>query len=105
MPEQVDIKTLLTRASISIDPEESSDERIGRLEREYAEHRFEIVKGYALFFGVLAAIVVVGGLCAYEGIFDASASADTKRWAQTTLSALFAGSITFILGQKTAKKA
>ncbi|MBW0003459.1 MAG: hypothetical protein JO216_08225 [Hyphomicrobiales bacterium] len=105
MPEQIDISTLLTRASINIDPEESPDARVGRLQRESAQHRFEIVKGYVLLFGVLAGIALVGGLCAYEGIFDPSASADTKRWAQTTLSALFTGSITFLLGQKTAKKA
>ena len=103
MPEQIDVGTLLTRASISIDPEESPDERVGRLGRENAHHRFEIVKGYILFFGVVLGIAVVGGLCAYEAIIDASASAETKRWAQTTLSALFTGSITFILGQKTAK--
>lgn len=103
MVDQIDISTVLARASIAIDPEESPEARTSRLARESAQHRWDMTKDYVLFFSILAAIAVVGSLCAYEGIFDAAASADTKRWAQTTLSGLFPGSITFVLGQKTAR--
>lgn len=43
--------------------------------------------------------VIVFAVALYEAIFDASATADTKRWAQTALSALFTGFIGFLIGQ------
>ena len=57
-----------------------------------------------VFFLIVFAIVAVGMLCAYEAVLDPTATADTKRWAQTALSALFAGSLSFVLGQATVKK-
>jgi hypothetical protein len=105
MAEQIDISTILARASITVAAEENPETRARRLVSEDAQHRWDIRKDYVLFFSILGAIAVVGGLCTYEGVLDATASADTKHWAQTTLSALFTGSITFVLGQKTAKKA
>jgi hypothetical protein len=105
MPQEVDINLMLARASIAIDPEETTDERVARLKRESREHVFEMVKGFIVFVVVVAALLSIGGVCAYKGLFDSAASVETQRWAQTTLSALFAGSVSFVLGQMTVKKA
>jgi hypothetical protein len=103
-PPDLDLNVMFERASVQVEPTETDDERAARLRREGAEARYEIVKGYVVFFLVVLALIAVGVLCAYESFFDATASADTRRWAQTTLSALFAGSVSFVLGQATAKK-
>jgi hypothetical protein len=105
MPGEINIDDVLKRrASINIDPEETPAERSARLQNEDRQARFEMVKNYVVFFAVLIGIVLVGSLCTYEAVFNAVASAETKRWAQTTLSALFTGSVSFVLGQMTAKK-
>jgi|SRR5450759_5852104 hypothetical protein len=100
----LDLNGMFARASVQVVPTETNDERAARLQRERTEATYEIVKGYVVFFLVVIALIVVGAVCIYEGFFDATASADTKRWAQTALSALFAGSVSFVLGQATAKK-
>ena len=106
MAAKVDLTEIVARrARISIDPEESAEEHLARLRADGRWATLEIVKAYVLFFAILIALLAIGSLCVWEGIFDPSASPDTKRWAQTTLSALFAGSISFVLGQMTAKKA
>lgn len=105
MTQEVDVNLMLARASIAIDPEETADERAARLKREGREHVFEMVKGFIVFVVVVAALLFIGGVCAYKGLFDPAASAETQRWAQTTLSALFTGSVSFVLGQMTARRA
>jgi hypothetical protein len=92
------------RASVQVEPEEAVEERNARLAQEKADAKLVRVKAYVVFFVIVTALIVVGTLCIYAGIFDPTASADTKRWAQTLLSALFAGSVSFVLGQATAKK-
>jgi uncharacterized membrane protein YgcG len=104
--EQLDLAHLtemLGRASISIDPEESPEEHTARIAKEQREATFEIVKGYVLFFVIVIAIILIGALCAYEAAFDSTATVDTKRVAWTILSALFTGSVSFVLGQRSAK--
>jgi hypothetical protein len=105
MPQdQIDINTALgTRASISIDPEETPEEHTARINREADEARFELVKGYVLFFTVLLFLTVLGAVCLFEAIWDQSASPETKRLAWTLLTSLFTGSVSFVLGQKSAK--
>lgn len=105
MPQELDVNVMLARASIAIDPEETPDERVARLKREGREHAVEMVKSFVVFVVVVAALLGMGAFCAYKGLFDPTASAETQRWAQTTLSALFTGSVSFVLGQMTAKKA
>jgi hypothetical protein len=56
-----------------------------------------------LFFVIVVVIILLGTLCVYEAVFDQTASPETKRMAWTWLSSLFTGSITFVLGQKSAK--
>jgi hypothetical protein len=87
-----------------VEPEETTEERNARLAQEKADATLVRVKAYVVFFLIVSALVGLGAVCIYVGIFDPTASADTKRWAQTLLSALFAGSISFVLGQATAKK-
>jgi hypothetical protein len=102
--ETIDINEMLSRrATIAIDPEETTEEHTARIRRENREATFELVKGYVLFFVIVTAIILIGALCAYEAVFDASAMADTKRVAWTVLSALFTGSVSFVLGQKSAR--
>ncbi|MDC7786256.1 hypothetical protein PQJ75_01390 [Rhodoplanes sp. TEM] len=104
MSQELDVNDMFARASITIAPEETAEERTVRLGKDDREHRIEHVKGMIVFGLIVLALVLIGGLCAYEAVFDAAASADTRRWAQTTLSALFAGSVSFVLGQMTAKR-
>src|SRR3954463_12733971 len=104
--EKLDINSVLAnRAEIKINPEETQDERAERLRQEARQHTFELVKSYLVFFLIVGALISVGILCAYEAVFDPNATPETKRWAQTSLSALFTGSVSFVLGQLTAKKA
>jgi hypothetical protein len=100
---QLDLAEMFRRATVSIDPEESREEHAARIKREDKEASFEIVKGYVLFFVIVLAIIFIGALCSYEAVFDASATPDTKRIAWTMLSVLFTGSVSFVLGQRTAK--
>jgi hypothetical protein len=102
--ETVDINEMLgKRATIAIDPEETAAEHDARLRREEREAIFELVKGYVVFFVIVVAIVLIGLLCAYEAVFDSGATTEVKRIAWTILSALFTGSVSFVLGQKSAR--
>jgi hypothetical protein len=105
MPQdQIDINTALgKRASISIDPEETAAEHAARIKREADEARFELVKGYVLFFSVLLVLMVLGAVCLFEAVWDQNASPETKRLVWTLLTSLFTGSVSFVLGQKSAK--
>ena len=106
MANELDLNNALgKRATITIEPEESQEEHTALITSEARQDTVDMVKSCVLFFLVVTAIIIVGGLCSYEGIFDATATSDTKRWAQTTLSALFTGSLSFVLGQMTARKA
>src|SRR5262249_52003902 len=91
------------RATIAIDPEETAEAHAARLRREEREAIFELVKGYVVFFVIVVAIILIGVLCAYEAVFDGNATVETKRVAWTILSSLFTGSVSFVLGQKSAK--
>lgn len=104
MPGEIRIDDALGRATISIEPEENGDERAARLEQEREEARFDLMKRRVLFFVFLAALTAVGAISGYGAAFDASASADTKRWAQTVLSALLTGALSFVVGQATATR-
>lgn len=102
--DQIDINGILgKRASISIDPEETQQEHAARLSRENREAIFELVKGYVLFFTIIIVLLLLGAVCLYEAIVDATATVETKRVAWTLLSSLFTGSVSFVLGQKSVK--
>ena len=104
MPGEIRIDDALRRASISIEPEENPEKRTERLRRERAEARFELVKRYVLFFVFVVALALVGAISAYEATVDVTATPETKRWAQTVLSALLTGALSFIVGHATARR-
>ena len=95
----IDLADILPRATITVSPEESADQRAARLASEAAEHRFRMLRERVVFFAVLAGIVVLACICIFEAVFDGAATQDAKQWARTTLSVLFSSSLTFLLGQ------
>lgn len=104
MTQEIDLNAMFgKRATITIDPEETAEAHSARIKKEKQEATYELVKAYVLLFVIIAVILSVGGLCVYEAVFDLSATADTKRLAWTWLSSLVTGTITFVLGQKTAR--
>ena len=98
-PSQLDI-TGSFAGEVSVKPEEHPAERAARLRSEQRQALLEDIKNTVLFACFLGAVLILGGLSAYEGIFDAGASTDTKRWAQTILSSLMAGAVAFVIGRK-----
>ena len=92
-------ETFSQRASVKIEPAEHDDERASRLRQEEAEARFELRKRYLMMCLVAAMGTIVFGVALYEAVFDAAATPDTRRWAQTALSALFTGFVGFLIGQ------
>jgi len=102
------------QVKFSLEPEEHPDNRAARItlesEEQAAKRRLESraaliedYKGVAVFVVILVSVVALGILCAYEGIFDPNASTDTKRWAQTVLSAVVSGGLSFVVGRKVGK--
>ncbi len=104
MPRELRIDEALGRASISIEPEETPEELHERLRRERDAHRFELTKNYVLLFTLLIAVISVGAMSVFEAVFDNSVTPDTKRWAQTVLSSLFTGGLSFLAGLAVARK-
>jgi hypothetical protein len=101
-PDQIDLSGSL-KGQVSVRPEEHPDERNARLRSEQRAALIEDCKSVAVFVVLLASAIAIGVMAAYEGFFDSSASADAKRWSQTTLSALMAGAISFVVGRKVGK--
>lgn len=60
-------------------------------------------KGVAVFVLLLAGIVAIGILSAHQGFLDPTATAETKRWSPTVLSALVTGGIGLVIGRKVGK--
>lgn len=89
---------------VSLTPEEHPDERALRLRTVERQSIIEDRKGVAVFAVLLGSIVVIGGLALYESILDRAATADTKRWAQTVLTALVSGGVSFVVGRKVGGK-
>jgi hypothetical protein len=100
MPQRIGIDELLVdRTTITIEAQETAEERQARLMREGRQHMFEMVRSYV----ILVVILILGAASLFEAVFDATASPETKRWAQTALTALFSGSVSFVLGQISAR--
>jgi hypothetical protein len=101
-PDQIDVSGSL-KGQVSVTPEEHPEERAARLRAEQRGALIEDCKGVAVFVMLLAGIVAIGILSAHQGFLDPNASADTRRWAQTVLSALVTGGISFVIGRKVGK--
>jgi hypothetical protein len=98
-PNKIDVAGSL-RGQISVTPDEHPDDRAARLRAEQRAALIENGKGVAVFAVLLLALVGLGLLAVYEGVFDATASAETRHWAQTILAALVTGAISFVVGRK-----
>lgn len=101
-PDQIDLSGSL-KGQVSVKPEEHPEERTARLRAEQRGALIEDYKGIAVFVVLLAGMVAIGVLSAYEGFFNAAAAPDTKRWSQTILAALMTGAVSFVVGRKVGK--
>ncbi len=101
-PGQIDVSGSL-KGQVSVKPDEHDDERTARLRAEQRGALIDDCKGIAVFVAILLSILAIGALTRWEGFFDVSASADTRRWSQTILSALMTGGLGFVLGRKAGK--
>lgn len=101
---QIDLNSALpARATLKIDPAEHPKELEARLKAEGRHKLIEDCKEVATFVAILLALVLVGGLAAYEGFFNTKASPEATHWGSTTLTTILAGAISFVLGRKVAK--
>jgi hypothetical protein len=102
-PNLIDIAGSL-QGQVTVTPEEHPDERALRIATARRQGVIEDCKGIAVFAVLLVAIVAIGSLAAYEGVFDSGASVDTRKWAQTLLVAVLTGGISFVVGRKVGGK-
>jgi hypothetical protein len=96
-------ETVAARATFSLEREEHADERAARLVKEERDHVAETRWKHIYRSAILLALFAVAIVAGYEGVWDAAATPETKRWAQTVLSALFTGAVGFVFGQVSAK--
>jgi hypothetical protein len=101
--DEINVNGTVANSQISIKPEEHPADRALRLKTEHRQAVIADFQNVAIFVTLLLAVVFVGSLAAYEGILDPTATPDTKRWAQTILSAILAGGISFVVGRQTKK--
>ncbi|WP_407524711.1 hypothetical protein [Methylobacterium oryzisoli] len=104
MPNEIRLDEALGDAVIRIEPRENPDDRAERLRRERADSRFDLAKRYVALAMFCIGLTAVTGLCVYVALFDPSASADTRRWAQLVVSSVLTGGLSFMLGQATASR-
>jgi hypothetical protein len=88
------------QGQVTLTPLEHPDERALRLRTIERQSIIEDRKGVAVFVVLLAAIFGIGCLAVYEAVIDPAATPDTRRWAQTVLTALVSGGISFVVGRK-----
>ena len=92
------------QGQVSLTPEENLADRTARLKTEARRDLIHDCKDGIVFAVLLAAIVTVGVIAAYEGFWDVNANPETKRWGQTILSAVMTGGISFVVGRKIGSK-
>lgn len=101
--DQLDLKGSLN-GQVTVTPEEHPDDRALRLENERRTAQIQAWQGVAVFATLLLLLIAITVISAYKGLFDAGASAETQRWAQTILSAVVAGTVSFFVGRKIGSK-
>lgn len=100
MSNNFDLNSLLKKGTVEIGrPDESAEELAARLRIEGRKAAIEDFKGAALFVTLLVGIVAVALLCVYLIVFDQTASAESKRWAQTVLTGIVTGAVSFLVGR------
>ena len=100
---RLDIGDILPASDVTIEPSERDDERAARLVNEKRAKLFEDCKSMILFVVVLIALVAIGVLCAHMIFFDKSATPETQKWAETALTALVSGGLSFLVGKSVGK--
>jgi len=94
---RLDIGDILPASDVTIEPSERDDERAARLANAKRAKLFEDCKSMILFVVVLIALVAIGVLCAHMIFFDKSATPETQKWAETALTALVSGGLSFLV--------
>ncbi len=92
------------KGQVSVTPEEHTDERALRIATAHRQSVIEDWKGIVVFAVLLLSILLIGMLAADVGIFQRDAQPDTKKWAQTVLTIVLSGGVSFVVGRKTAGK-
>ena len=92
------------QGQVSLTPEEHPEDKAVRLKTASRRDLLHDVTEFIVFLVLLAAIIAVGSAAAYEGLWNLSASPETKRWEQTILSAVMSGGISFVAGRKIGSK-
>ncbi len=100
----IDLLSLLG-GQVTITPEENEQVRSHRLYIEARAARIEAWQGVTVFVTILAGTVTIAALAAYEALFDVTASPDSRHWAQTALTSLLTGALSFLAGKKIGAKA
>jgi hypothetical protein len=78
---------------------EEADERAVRLGNTRRARWLADIKAAILFVVVLAGIVAIALVCARIVFLDATASAEARRWAETVLTALVSGGLSYLVGR------
>ncbi len=102
-PNLLDITGSL-RGQVSVTPEEHPDELALRIATAHRQSVIEDWKGIIVFAVLLLSILLIGFLAAYVGVFEQNVQPDTRKWAQTVLTIVVSGGVSFVVGRKTAGK-
>jgi hypothetical protein len=97
-PPELNVKQLGKNWELRVGPEEHDAEREARLRREERRDKAEHFKGVALFVVAVGGIVALGTACGWVAL-DAQADAETRKWAQTLLTAIVSGGLAFLFGR------
>lgn len=102
--DEIDLRAILAANDLTLEPSEREDERTNRLAAEKRAKLLGDIKEMVVFVVVLIVVVVIAGLCAYMIFFDKAATPDAQKWAQTALTALLSGGVSFLFGRALAAK-
>lgn len=79
---------------------EHPDDRALRLSTLDRQTRIADYQNVAVFVVMLAAVTFLGGMAAYAAFVPGAADDGERKWALALLSALFSGSLGFVVGRK-----
>ena len=85
----VDVGDLFGKAEVSIGSQEAPEDGAHRRRRDMIQ-----------FCVVLGVVIILLILCLYLAFFDATRSADERRWAQSAAFTIISGFIGFLSGKK-----
>ncbi len=103
MAGKIDLEELSKWGDVSISPAESPEEQAVRLRAEARAALLQHIKEMVTFSAVFLLLTGVTAVCIYSILFDKMASAETQKWAQTALTVLVSGSVSFLFGRALGK--